>query len=107
MGRKPYRRTDEGIRLAVRLTPRGGRAGFDGVGRDADDTAFVRARVSAPPVDGRANRALVRLIARALDVPASRCEIVLGAKARQKTIGITGDPAALAKRLDRWLEEMS
>ena len=107
MGRKPYRRTDDGIRLVVRLTPRRGRARFDGVGCDSNDTVFVRARVGAPPVDGRANRALVRLIARALDVPASRCEIVAGAKARQKTIGIVGDSASLAKRLDRWLEEIS
>lgn len=107
MDDKPYRRTPDGVQLAVRLTPRGGKARFDGLARDANDAAFVRARVGAPPVDGRANRALVRLIARALDVPASRCEIVSGAKARQKIVRITGASAELAARFDRWLEEIS
>lgn len=74
------------FRLRVRVTPRGGRDAIDGV--EADGT--VRARVAAAPADGRANEALVRLIAGALAVPASRVTIVSGAAARVKMVEIEG-----------------
>ena len=58
----------------------------------------MKARVAAPPVDGAANAALVRLIARALGVPKSGVAVVAGQTARVKTIEIVGaSPADLAQ----------
>jgi uncharacterized protein (TIGR00251 family) len=81
--------------LRVRLTPRAHRDAIEGV-RDG----VVLARVRAPPVDGRANAALVKLVAKAAGVPASRVQIVRGHGARDKVVDVDGlDAPALLARL--------
>lgn len=77
-------------RLSVRLTPRGGRDAFDGWAVDAQGRAYLKLRVAAPPVDGEANAALVRLIAKALRRPASAVTIISGETARLKLVEIDG-----------------
>ncbi|MFA7296786.1 MAG: DUF167 domain-containing protein [Dehalococcoidia bacterium] len=89
-------RTDaRSARVSVRLTPRAGRdevLGFDG--------DVLRVRVAAPPVDGRANEALTRLLAARLDVPRSAIEVVGGHTARTKVVAIEGlDAAEVRARL--------
>jgi len=72
-------------RIEVRLRPRG--RGDDLLGlRDG----VLQARVSAPPVDGRANRALCRLIAKRVGVAPSRVEVVHGEKSRNKVVRVVG-----------------
>jgi uncharacterized protein len=71
--------------LRVRLTPRAGRDALTGL-RDG----VVQARVAAPPVDGKANDALCRLLAKALGVAPSRVAVVKGQAARQKTVRVDG-----------------
>lgn len=72
---------------------------------DAAGTAHLRAAVAAPAEDGKANRALLRLLAREWRLPASRLAIVAGARSRNKTIALAGDPRELLAQLTRWLEE--
>lgn len=79
----------------MRLTPRGGRDRIDGIA-EAGGRTVLKARVSAPPVDGAANAALVRLVADHFGVPKSSVRIVAGETARLKTLLVAGDPAALA-----------
>ena len=58
-------------------------------------------RVTAAPVDGAANAALTRLLARVLHVPASAVEVRHGAAGREKLLHVTGlDAKALLARLD-------
>jgi hypothetical protein len=78
------------LRFVVRLTPRAGRAQVDGWSRDAAGRTFLKVRVAEPPLDGAANTALVRLIAKALDRPASAVRIVSGESARLKQLEIDG-----------------
>jgi uncharacterized protein len=83
-----------GVRIAVRLTPRGGRDRVDGV---AD--GVLKVRVAAPPVDGAANKALTGLLAAELGVPRGAVRIVSGETARTKVVEVEGvDPAAVAER---------
>lgn len=78
-------------RIDVRLQPRGSRDELLGM-RDG----VLRAKVSAPPVDGKANRALCRLIAKRVGVPPSRVGVVRGDKSRDKVVRVEGvDTAAL------------
>ncbi len=79
-------------RLAVRLTPRGGADRVDGVGEDG----ALRVRVAAPPVDGAANDALCRLLARELRIANGAVRIVGGAAARWKLVELDVEPARLA-----------
>jgi uncharacterized protein len=86
------------LRLVVRLTPRGGREAVDGWARGADGLPYLKVRVSAPPVDGEANDALVRLIAKALKRPAGAVRIAAGEQARIKHLEIEGvDPSDLRR----------
>ncbi len=84
-------------RLAVRLTPRGGRDRIDGWAADADGRAYLKVRVSAAPVEGQANAALLRLVAKALRRPASAVRIASGETTRLKQLQIEGvDQSAIA-----------
>ena len=87
--------TTAAVRFAVRLTPR---AGADRVGDVVDGVLHVR--VAAPPVDEAANRSLVRLLADALDLPASAIRIAAGARGRRKSIAVDG--LAAERVLARW-----
>ena len=96
----PWVRTATGLRLTVRLTPRGGRGALGGTRTDEAGQAHLLARVSSPPVDGAANAALVKLVAKALRVPKSAVTIAAGETARVKTLEIEGDAAALEQALE-------
>ena len=80
------------VRLAVRLTPRGGGDRVEGVGEDG----ALRVRVAAPPVDGAANEALCRLLARELGVARGAVRVVTGATGRRKVVELDVDTASLA-----------
>ena len=83
------------MRLAVRLTPRGGRAAIDGWAADGEGRPYLKVRVAAPPVEGAANAALIALLAKTLGLPKSALSIASGAGARLKLIDI-GDCDALS-----------
>ena len=63
------------MRLAVRVTPKGGRDGVDGWALDPEGRPYLRVRVSAPPSDGAANAAVVALLAKTLKRPKSALRI--------------------------------
>jgi uncharacterized protein len=91
--------TKDGLALSVRLTPRGGRDALDGIETLADGRAILKARVRAAPSEGEANAALVRLLARVLDVAPRRVSVVAGTTARIKRVTIEGDGLSLATAL--------
>jgi uncharacterized protein len=97
--------TATGLRILVRLTPKGGRDALDGIEALADGREAVRARVRAVPEDGAANAALIGLIAKKLGVAKSHVAIVSGHTARLKTVAIEGDGAGLAALLNDILKE--
>ena len=74
----------------MRLTPRGGRDRIDGWTTDEAGRAVLKARVSVPPVDGEANAALERLLAKALGLPRTAVRLTAGASARLKQLEIQG-----------------
>ncbi len=77
-------------RLAVRLTPRGGGDRIDGWGEDAQGRPLLKVRVSAPPVEGEANAALEKLLAKALGLPKSAVGVAAGQTARIKSLIVRG-----------------
>jgi uncharacterized protein len=81
------------MQLRVRVIPRAAR---DEITGERDGVLLMRVR--APPVDGKANAAVCRVVARALGVAPSRVEVERGAGAREKTLRIEGVDEAAARR---------
>src|ERR1700730_114256 len=95
----PWRYSTEGISVALRVTPRGGRDDIDGIETLANGRSVVKVRVRAIAEGGEANRAVTELLAKALHVPKSRVRLVSGAISRLKQIAFDGDPASLGEAL--------
>jgi uncharacterized protein len=92
----PFRVEPERLILFVRLTPKGGRDAIDGVKTGTDGKAHLKIRVSAPPEDGKANAALLALIAKVCGVAKSSVYIISGETSRLKQVAIAGDGKELA-----------
>jgi hypothetical protein len=85
-----------GAALAVRVTPRASRNEIFGVLNDGT----VKIHLTAPPVEGQANEALLKFLAEVLGVSVSRLEIVAGKTGRDKLVSVLGvDPETVHKRI--------
>ncbi|MCC0003292.1 MAG: DUF167 domain-containing protein [Methylobacteriaceae bacterium] len=97
----PWRAGADGLVLAVRLTPKGGRDAIDGVETLSDGRPVLKARVRAAPEDGKANAALVELLAKSLRIARSGVTVTGGQTSRVKTLTLAGDAAELEAALVR------
>jgi uncharacterized protein (TIGR00251 family) len=95
----PWRYATEGISVALKVTPRGGRDDIDGVETLANGRSVVKVRVRAIAEGGEANRAVTELLAKALKVPKNKVRLLSGATSRMKQIAIDGDPKSLGEAL--------
>ena len=73
------------VTLKVRLQPRASRDGIDGLLGDA-----LKVKVTAPPLEGRANKAVKKLLAVRLGLTPSQIEIIAGERSREKLLRISG-----------------
>lgn len=89
------------------MSPKCSREGVDGVVTADDGRQWLAARLTAPPSDGAANEALLRLLAKLVGVAKRDVRLVSGAGARLKRLHISGDPAGLAAALTRIIEEQA
>lgn len=91
----------EGVRLAVKVTPRATRNRIAGVVGDADGRLVLAVRLAAPPVDGAANTALIAFLAERAGLPKSAITIESGKTARRKIVRLVGISAeTLSNRLE-------
>jgi len=98
---RPWTLAADGLVLAVRVTPKGGRDAIDGLELLADGRSVLKVRVRAAASEGAANAALTKLIAATLETAPRNVSLAAGATARIKRLKIVGDGAALAATLDR------
>ncbi len=78
------------VKVFVRLTPKSSAERIDGWDMDDRARRFLKIRVRAAPVEGRANEALITFLAKSLKLPKSRLSLVSGDTARLKQIKIEG-----------------
>jgi len=95
----PWRYSTQGVSVALRVTPRGGRDDIEGLERRADGRTVVKVRVRAVAEGGEANRAVTALLAKALGVPRAKVRILSGTTSRLKQMAVDGDPAKLGETL--------
>lgn len=79
------RETSEGLRLPVRVIPRAAKTEIQGIHGDA-----LKIRLNSPPVEGKANQALLRYLSDELDIPRSQIQLTSGETGRNKILLITG-----------------
>jgi uncharacterized protein YggU (UPF0235/DUF167 family) len=99
----PFAAVAGGLRVRVKVTPKAGRNRVDGLAPEADGGVSLKVAVTAAPEDGKANAAVVALLAREWGVAKSTISVVLGAADRRKVLHLAGDPAALGRLLTGWL----
>ena len=85
----------DGLRVAVRLSPRASADRIQGAVADAAGHTRLKVAVTAAPEAGKANAALIGLLAKWLKCPKSTLSIQSGATDRNKVVLIAGDAAAL------------
>jgi len=97
---------EDGIRVRLRVQPKASRDRIDGLARGPDGAGILKLRVTAAPEDGKANSAVVKLLAKAWGLPKSSLGIIAGASDRNKAVLIQGDPTELMPRLRSWLSAL-
>ena len=90
------RRDGERLSFTIRVTPR---ASANTVAGERDGVLLVR--VTAPPVEGKANDAMVALLAKLLGTPRGAIQVVSGAGARTKRVSVPRDAEAALQRLTK------
>ncbi len=88
-----------GVLLRLSVVPNAKRTGVDGLHDGA-----LRIRLNAPPIDGRANEALVEWLAKSLGVPRRSVELLRGETGRRKQVAIDVPMARAVEWLDRVIE---
>ncbi len=93
-----YQEKPDGLVVHVRVQPRASRNQLDGVVGDR-----LRLRLTAPPVEGEANKACAMFLASVFSVPKSHVTLVAGEKAREKSLHVQGHAAELLAVLNEAL----
>jgi uncharacterized protein (TIGR00251 family) len=94
------RRTASGVLIDLRVQPRARRTALL-----CDPAGVLKAAVTAPAEDGKANAAVIELLAREWRLAKKAIEVVRGATARQKVLAIEGQPDDVAANIATWLQQ--
>lgn len=101
----PFSAVGDGVRVAVRVTPKAARNALAGTVATADGGCALKVTVTAVPEDGKANDAVVKLLAKAWRVPRTGIAVIAGATDRNKVLHVAGDPARLLTLMTETLEQ--
>ena len=97
-----FTETEKGVRLSIRLTPKAASDSVLGIETNEGQFAYLKVKVRAVPEKGKANLALIRLLAKSLGLPKSSIEVISGHTSRRKTLLILGNPKDLAEKLENF-----
>ncbi len=97
----PFSAVAGGVSVNVRLTPKASENRVGPVVADTDGGAVLKVAVNQPPVEGKANKALIKLLAKSWGLPKTAISVKKGASGRRKTLFIEGDPEQLMKRMPK------
>lgn len=94
----------DGLRVRVRLQPAGRADQVLGLVDGADGLAALKVSVTSPPEDGKANAALIKLLAKEWKLAKTKLEVIQGQTSRNKVLSLSGDGEALAALLHAWIK---
>jgi uncharacterized protein len=99
----PFRASPAGVRLRLKVAPKAKRDQFGGLLDEPDGGKALKISVTAAPEDGRANAAVIALLAKEWGVAKSAISVVSGATDRRKLVEIRGPSQELLAALQDWL----
>ena len=99
----PFRACPGGVRVCLKVTPKAKRAQFGGLLDEPDGEKALKVAVTAAPEGGKANEAVIALLAKEWGVAKSAVSVVAGATDRRKLMEIRGPSQELLARLQSWL----
>lgn len=97
-----YDQVQNGLKVRIRLTPSGRAMTIDGVMQNADGQGVLKVTVTTAPEDGKANKALIKLLAKEWKLAKSTLEVLQGQTSRNKTLLLSGDANQLASVMNDW-----
>ncbi|MBC8270086.1 MAG: DUF167 domain-containing protein [Rhodospirillaceae bacterium] len=98
----PFSGVQGGVRVRLRLNPKASANRISGLTTDPDGNAVLKATVTAVPEDGKANAALIKMLAREWKLAKSGFDIIHGATGQNKTVFVAGGTEQLLKKLQNW-----
>jgi uncharacterized protein (TIGR00251 family) len=99
----PFRASPAGVRVRLRVAPKAKRSQFGGLADEPVGAKAFKIAVTAAPEGGKANDAVIALLAEEWGVAKSAVSVVSGATGRRKLVEIRGAPQDLLARLQGWL----
>ena len=99
----PFRACQSGVRVRLKVTPKAKREQIGGLLDEPDGGKALKVAVTAAPEDGKANAALIALLAKEWGVAKSAISVVSGATDRRKLVEIRGPSRELLATLQGWL----
>ncbi len=97
-----FETTSDGLLVRVRLHPAARKDGITGMGEGVDGRWMLKAAVTKPPEGGKANQALIKMLAREWRVAKSSFAVYQGQTNRNKVLKLHGEARELAARLKAW-----
>ncbi len=99
----PFEPHPDGLRIYLRVTPGASRAAIAGLQPDADAKIRLKVSVTTIAEGGKANKAVIALLAKTWRLPKSSFTLISGDTHRLKTILLSGDGDVLLQNLTAWL----
>lgn len=98
----PFSPVATGVRVRIRLAPKSSANRLAAITVDGEGKGVIKAMVTAVPEAGKANAALIKILAREWKVAKSSLAVVQGATDRNKTVEVAGETDALMHTLHQW-----
>ncbi len=103
----PLRQDQKGARLACRVTPKSSSNAVAGLYVASDGKVALKVRVTAAPENGKANKALIKVLGKETGLAPSTMRVIAGEQSRNKMILIEGEPKGLEETLTAWLGQFN
>jgi uncharacterized protein len=101
----PWRVAKSGLLLDIRVAPGADKTALGQVEPDATGLPRLKIRITAPPVEGAANKAVIAYVAKSLGLAKRDIFLASGAKARSKTLALDGEANDLSARITAWIKD--
>jgi hypothetical protein len=101
----PVEKVKDGVTVRVRVAPRAARDRIVGLAAEPDGKPVLKVGVTAPPEGGKANHAVIKLLAKSWRMPKTAISVKRGASDRRKLLHVAGAPGEVEERLNAWMRE--